>query len=123
MGGQFFQKFLYRFFYTNTLFWGLSPLFDCQNDIYRGGIRGRGPHIGGYRGMRGYLLITYDKLLWGMGCRYIRSQPFTTNTMVTISMQYRTIPWFGVMVNRFIVICVSLVSIGVVVGFYLCSHV
>jgi len=50
--GEFFPKFSYRFFYTNTLFKGLSPLFDPQNTIYGGGIRGRGgvPHpIGGYR--------------------------------------------------------------------------
>jgi len=34
----------------NTLFKGLSPLFDCQNVIYGGGIRGRegvAPGIGG----------------------------------------------------------------------------
>jgi hypothetical protein len=57
---QFFSKNFLWFFLTNTLFKGLSPLFDCQYVIYGGGIRGRegvSPGIGGKVGR------SYQKLL------------------------------------------------------------
>jgi|688.fasta_scaffold31407_3 hypothetical protein len=59
-GGRFFPKNFLWFFLTNTLFKGLSPLFDCQYVIYGGGIRGRegvAPGIGGNVGR------SYQKLL------------------------------------------------------------
>ena len=45
-----------------------------------------------------------------MGYLYISPHPLTTTTMVIISRQYRTIPWLGVMVNRFILSSVFLGS-------------
>ena len=58
--GGFFPKNFFRIFLMNTLFKGLSPLFDCQYVIYGGGIRGRegvSPGIGGNVGR------SYQKLL------------------------------------------------------------
>ena len=42
MGGivPFFPKNFSRIFFTNTLFKGSPPLFDCQNDIYGGDTEG-----------------------------------------------------------------------------------
>jgi len=63
---QFFSKNFLWFFLTNTLFKGLSPLFDCQYVIYGGGIRGREgvcPHIGG---KMGGVIISYEHLPSGM---------------------------------------------------------
>jgi len=48
-----FPKNFSRIFFTNTLFKGSPPLFDCQNDIYgghTGGGSGYYPYRGGVKG-------------------------------------------------------------------------